>query len=107
MRPVLYGDIRHVVSVLLAERSRNWRPHLRELIERAEAADRYRKRFGRWHRPWGNGSLGASAASPQGLRRDMEWGDERFCACLSVVLDELSFWRAEKAAINRPRKRRS
>ena len=61
MRPVLPGDVRAAALALVpvprAARDRT----LATIIERAEAADRFRKRMGRAHPSWGDGTLAAAA----------------------------------------------
>lgn len=66
------------------------------LLARAEAADKYRRRYRRAHSRWGDGSLVAAALADRpppapGL------GDPSFAAALASALDGLIAWRAEKA----------
>jgi hypothetical protein len=58
------------------------------LIGEAEAADRYRKRLGRTHPLWGNGSLeGAGRSRPLAPPRSLS--DTDFLACMALALAAL------------------
>jgi hypothetical protein len=57
MRPVLYGDL-HAAARRLSGLSAGERAGaLAEMLYRAHCADRFRRRTGRGHPEWGNGSL--------------------------------------------------
>lgn len=95
MRPVLPSDVEAAARALrpLPEAVRAaW---LRRILAQTQAADAYRKRFGRAHALWGDGSLsgrlGPSAGAPD--LRDPLW-----CRCMAQVLDILADWRCEQAA---------
>lgn len=68
------------------------------MLERAEAADDYRKRFARAHPDWGNGSLMALAMR-EVLPPEPSYDDPDYCRCLATVLCALANWRGEKAAL--------
>jgi len=52
----------------------------------AEAADRFRKRTGCFHRVWGDGTLAAAVArSPRARARG--WDDPDYASCWALVLD--------------------
>ena len=83
MRPVLEADL------WLAARAARLVPHaeragsVRLWIAQADAADRYRKRMGRAHPQWGNGSLAARLArEPLGEERAR---DPAFLGALAEV----------------------
>lgn len=103
MRPVLHGDVVAVARVLL------WAPEvgrhalMRQLLEQASVADLFRKRLGRGHPVWGNGSLMAAAMS-RPMMREPFLDDPDYCRCLVVVFEALILWRSERAALNRPRR---
>jgi len=69
---------------------------LRHMLTLASAADAYRKRFGRAHALWGNGSLMA-VALPQVRGQAPGLNDASYCRCLAMVLETLVDWRAERA----------
>lgn len=68
-------------------------------------ADRFRKRLGRGHPVWGNGSLMAVATARPMLCEPF-LDDPDYCHCLVVVFKTLITWRGERAAFNLPRKSR-
>ncbi|MFC2967851.1 DUF7742 family protein [Acidimangrovimonas pyrenivorans] len=61
MRQVLPGDLVAAALVLRALPEAERDGALRRLLEEADLADRYRKRLGRPHPDYGNGSLMAAA----------------------------------------------
>lgn len=61
MRTVLGGDLRAAACALLPLPTAARGPALAALVARAEAADRYRRRFGRRHPSWGDGTLAEAA----------------------------------------------
>ncbi len=63
------------------------------MIHEAEAADRYRRRIGRVHPLWGNGTLEAAARGhAPGPSRALH--DNDHLACLALVLEALVAHRA-------------
>lgn len=97
MRPVLHGDVvaaaRALLCVPLGQR---WRA-ARDLVAQADAADRYRRHFGRAHPDWGNGTLMAAAlartTAPERRLDDPEYGE-----CLILALEAARQWRARRWA---------
>lgn len=95
MRPVLHTDllmaaraVRCVPTASRAERLAQW---LRE----AHWADRYRKRLGRAHPHWGNGSLLARAmAEPLA---QPSWPDNGELVALAEVIAAVLGWRGRMA----------
>ncbi len=61
MRPVLPGDLVAAGRALLAAPPGERAGLARRLLRDADAADRFRKRLGRAHPEWGNGTLMAAA----------------------------------------------
>lgn len=61
MRPVLVGDMLAAARVLMALPREARDGAMAELLAEAELADRFRKRCGRAHPRFGNGSLMAAA----------------------------------------------
>ncbi|MGB8623260.1 MAG: hypothetical protein WCD16_10615 [Paracoccaceae bacterium] len=102
MRPVLHGDVVAAARALLPLPERARRDALRGMLTRAGAADAYRKRFGRAHPDWGNGSL--MAVAQRGATAPEPFLDvSDYCRCMALVFDTLVAWRAERAASNRGR----
>lgn len=70
------------------------RTSLERLFTLAHAADIYRKRTGRAHRLWGNGTLYAAAfAGSPALPPRSNLSDARYLLALGDVLDALILWR--------------
>ncbi|WP_194295022.1 DUF7742 family protein [Profundibacter amoris] len=104
MRPVLHGDVVAAALVLLRLPVSARTDAMRDMLEQAAAADLYRKRLGKGHPAWGNGSLMAVA---------MRWDrasepfldDPDYCRCLITVFSELLAWRSERAMFSRKRRK--
>ena len=92
MRPVLHSDLDHCVRVLLALPENEWAEVMPVVLERAHLADSYRKRQGRSHGRWGDGSLcGATqtfAKAPLPASCDAQ-----YCAAILVAVTALTKWR--------------
>ncbi|MBM7068026.1 hypothetical protein [Actibacterium sp. 188UL27-1] len=88
MRPVVFTDVAFAARALLALPADLREERAARLVRQAAVADRYRRRFGKAHPAWGNGSLmGAAARLP---RSPIEsFGDPGFCACFAMVLQAL------------------
>ena len=57
MRQVSVVDLDQAVSVLLAADPRDWPDLSRQILRQAKWADKYRKRTGKRHPDWGNGTV--------------------------------------------------
>lgn len=102
MRPVLHGDVVAAARALLTLPEAARPATIRRMLVLADAADAYRKRFGRAHSAWGNGSLMAAAMpAVRGPEPFLDAPD--YCRCLSLVFDTLVTWRSERAALSRGR----
>lgn len=99
MRPVLHGDAVAAARRLWALPEGARACEMARMLARAEAADRFRKRFGRAHPHWGNGALMAVAGA-QSLPPEPRLDDAGYCRCLAVVYSALAAWRAEKARLS-------
>lgn len=88
MRPVMHGDLtalaRHLMALPAPERPTT----CAQFIAQADAADRYRKRFGRAHPLWGNGTLMARARRAV-LPAEPALGNPDYARCLILVLTAL------------------
>lgn len=105
MRPILHGDLTLAAKVLLGVPMAERGGRMRQMLERASAADSYFKRFKKGHPNWGNGSLMAVA-----MRYDMAaepfLDDPEYCQCWVVVFESIIAWRSERAAFSRAHKKR-
>ncbi|MCR8546575.1 hypothetical protein M4578_01945 [Salipiger sp. P9] len=98
MRPVLHGDLICAACALLAvPRGQRWR-FARDLVARADAADRYRRHLGRAHPDWGNGTLMAAALAHV-LAPERRLDDPDYAECLILVLEALRVWRAGRGRL--------
>lgn len=95
MRSVLHGDIVAAARVLLLVPPRARRTLCRRMIVEAEFAHRYVKKLNKVHAFWGDGSL-MSAARKRPIALEPTLSDLGYCACLEMVLRELTNWRIEK-----------
>lgn len=100
MRAIGHGDVVSTACAVLGLPSRARRRAVLRLLDQAHAADAYRKRFGRAHPIWGNGSLMAVARGVQvpgaGVRTEPRLGDLRYCRCLAQVFDIIVEWRLRR-----------
>ncbi len=63
------------------------------LLDRAHAADLFRKRLGRAHPFWGNGSLMAAVLAHTPVRDEPFLSDISYLETLSLVIDTVLDWR--------------
>ena len=78
-----------VARVLLALDDTQWSTCADRLIWQAGVADKYRRRLGKPHADWGNGSLMAVAQGEAKSGNEPFLSDLRFLQALSCVLDRL------------------
>ena len=96
MRHVAPPDLSTAARALLALPAPARAAEAARLVAETEAADRYRKRVGRSHPLWGNGTLeGAARGRPLAEPRSMS--DTDYLSCLAVVLDAILKHRAKTA----------
>jgi hypothetical protein len=97
MRPILYGDLHAAARRLAVMSEGDRRGAINEMIRRAHAADRWRKRSGVEHPLWGNGSLLVTAArtwpDPQGPVTELD-----YLMALTDVAAAIVEWRCAQAA---------
>jgi serine O-acetyltransferase len=89
MRLVLMGDAIAAARVLLACQEADWPGCIARMLKHATLADRYRRRFGRAHPLWGDGSLMAVAGT-QLRAREPFLTDQRYLRALQCVISEIS-----------------
>jgi hypothetical protein len=96
MRAVLHGDVVTLARVLLGVKKAR-RSQLCSLVfDQAHAADKYRKRFGRYHKSYGSGSL-ASACWGKAKVPEPFLSDKDYAHCLKVIFDQiLQGWGANR-----------
>lgn len=88
MRQILIGDIIAAARTLLELPGEKREEHLREMLYHARIADKVRKRTGKPHRDWGNGSLMA-AAFPRPSCPEPVLSNRDYLMALRLVTDVL------------------
>jgi hypothetical protein len=97
MRPILYGDLheaaRRLACLPLDRRQRA----IGTILDQAQAADRWRKKFGVEHSSWGNGSLvmAVARAWPEPERSVSEI---EYLSALAEVALAIALWRRDQDA---------
>ncbi|WGW02523.1 DUF7742 family protein [Tropicibacter oceani] len=89
MRPVLPGDVSAAARALLAVPASARGGLARRLVLQADAADRYRRRLGKAHPFWGNGTLMAAALGRGAARDEPRLDDPDYAECFIAVLNAL------------------
>jgi len=88
MRRVNHGDAEAAARHLLALPAELRAMSMRRLIDRAIMADTFRRRFGRSHILWGDGTLAAAARQGR-LAPEPFLDDAEYCGCLVLVFQTL------------------
>jgi hypothetical protein len=89
MRPVLIGDVIAVARVVVVLPEEQWSSRVDQLLWRAKVADLYRKRLGKPHPVWGNGSLMAAIGAEPKAPAEPFLSDPQWLRALSCVLERL------------------
>jgi hypothetical protein len=94
MRHIAPSDLSAAARALLALPEPARTAAAARLVAETEAADRYRKRFGRSHPLWGNGTLeGAARGRPLAEPRSLS--DTEYLSCLAAVIDAILVHRGQ------------
>lgn len=95
MRAVHLSDLNMAARTLICARVPDRAVMLASLLEQAHVADKYRKRTGRAHPQFGNGTL--SDACQQHPRASMpDRCDPQYLGCLAVVINGLLKTRSDQ-----------
>lgn len=95
MRTVDQGDISAAARAVMDLPAADRKARLERMFAVAHAADIYRKRTGKVHRLWGNGTLYAAAlAGCFNLPPRSDLADHGYVVALEDVLDALILWRS-------------
>jgi len=97
MRPVLHGDVVTVARHLLTVPECLREMVVRKLIFRASVADGFRRRTGKKHRLWGDGTLEAVAVQHP-LAAEPFLHDPDYCNCMATVFAKLLAWSTRRLA---------
>jgi len=88
MRGLAHSDLVMLARRLLGLPEATWEGTVRQMLDRAHTADLYRKRTGRAHPLWGNGTL-RDAARRYGSPPAPGFDDRSYCTCFGLVLKAL------------------
>jgi len=87
MRPIHLTDLDTVVRAVFDLDTTERRRKLDEIIQNADTADRYRKRFKKPHPLYGTGRLGSAVT---GEKQSITFCNAHYCACLRDLLERLA-----------------
>lgn len=94
-RPIHTTDIDQMVRVLAHSPVREREVIAADIIDRADIADRFRKRLGKLHPTFGDGSFGQSAIKlAGGIPKPVAHADDAYLDCLRITVAALQEWRA-------------
>lgn len=93
MRTITHGDVAAAARALAPLSPATRRGAAWALLERAHAADLFRKRFGRAHPLWGNGSLMAAALARGCAEREPLLADPAYLEAMATVIVAVLDWR--------------
>lgn len=91
MRQVLLGDIIAAARALLEIPPSDRAAAIKTMLYLAHSADKFRKRTGRPHKQWGNGSL--MAAVPKPKFHEPYLSSVNYLCALQLVLAALTEWK--------------
>lgn len=107
MRRILPGDVDALAAALVMPGQADpavMSARARAIIEQAETADRYVRRFGRVHPRWGDGSLLSASLKHSDGCRSPALGTAEGLAALAVAAGALAQWKTAERRFSRPRR---
>lgn len=93
MREFTHGDAVAAASALRTRPQDTWDGWLSAYLDRAHAADQFRKRTGRVHHHWGNGSLMSAILCDMPVWPEPRLSDPDYAEALVAALEALIRWR--------------
>jgi len=93
MRTITHGDIAVAAHAVRGQAPDLQRYAILRFLDRAHAADLFRKRFGRAHPFWGNGSLMAVVLGSGMARPEPFCSDTAYLGAFSTVIETVLEWR--------------
>jgi len=99
----MHGDLVAAARVLFGLPAARRNAAIGQLLRQAGWADRHRRKTGKLHPIWGDGSL-MSAALNRRPGPEPSLDDPVYCACMALVLDALVDWRSVNGPGRRPRR---
>lgn len=93
MRTITHGDVTAAARRILDLPKCLHESVVASLLDRAHAADRFRKRHGRPHPFWGNGSLMAAALTGAPPLPEPALSDKSYLEAVATVIEGILEWR--------------
>lgn len=93
MRTITHGDVTAAARAVHGLPTEAQKRMVLRFLDRAHAADLFRKRRGLAHPFWGNGSLMAAVLSETGAKAEPFLSDIPYLEALAVVIDTVLDWR--------------
>ncbi|OYX44346.1 MAG: hypothetical protein B7Z02_06240 [Rhodobacterales bacterium 32-67-9] len=93
MRTITHGDVTVAARVVRGRPAVAQRRMVLGFLDRAHAADLFRKRFGRAHPFWGNGSLMGAVLSDVRAMPEPFLSDTSYLEALALAIDTVLDWR--------------
>lgn len=93
MRPITHGDVVAAARAVRHLPAGLRRAEITRYLVRAHAADLFRKRTGRAHAFWGNGSLAGSVMAGGMPAPEPFFSDVPYLEALAAVIEALLDWR--------------
>ncbi len=93
MRTITHGDVTAAARAVHGRSIEAQRCMVLRFLDRAHAADLFRKRLGRAHPFWGNGSLMAAIPSEICAKAEPFLSDTLHLEALALVIDTVLDWR--------------
>ena len=97
MRTVTQADVMAAARRLWGLPRRDWGTVMVKALGEAHAADLYRKRLGRLHPAWGNGSLAAALAIAGPLPPERFLSDALFLEATAEAIHQIIEWRGRQS----------
>jgi len=102
MRGLRHGDLSSVARLLWCSPEYCWFSLLVEVLDRADAADRYRKRLGRPHALWGDGSVAGYIGACFDLPPEPHLSAEGYMEAKLAALHGIMEWQMPQKRMSSP-----
>ncbi len=98
---VTQADVNQAARRLWATPRQDWGRVMGRALAKAHAADQYRKRFGRLHPVWGNGSLAAALSGEGRLPPEPFLSQTLFLEATAEAINAILEWRKRQNVMGR------
>ena len=93
----MIGDLLALARLLARRAPGDWGWFADQALSQAHAADKFRKRYGRLHGRWGDGSLLGWCLLRGEDRARVDFSDQMFCRALAQAIAALAQWRLSRS----------